>query len=122
MTTPKQITLANLAKSTAQEVFDWIVYNLKKQNEASYEGCACRYRTSTGLKCAAGWCIDDSEYESKFEGQRWSSLVDRRLVPGAHTPLINDCQRLIHDANLESGWSEESIRHIAKAYRLKINH
>lgn len=47
----------------AQEIFDKVVLHLRKQGRRAQEtneyGVAlCRYRTSDGLKCAAGWLFD----------------------------------------------------------------
>lgn len=53
-----------------QDVFDYVVYNLLKQNMASYSEKEeqCAYRGDNNLKCAAGWVIADSEYKECFEG------------------------------------------------------
>lgn len=116
---PKQVTLATLGESSAQEVFNWIVYNLLKQNRKSIfpprkpaawskpfgtngpGGSA--YRGRGGDKCAAGWLMLDSEYRSEFEKVFWSRLVKLGLVPAAHNELIYDLQK-IHDTMHPSKW------------------
>ncbi len=58
-----------------QSMFEHVVINLRKQGKRSegHIGCAqsvsCMYRNSVGDKCAAGWLIDDLDYQEIWEGQ-----------------------------------------------------
>ena len=107
--TPKAITLATLTTSTAQEVFDWVVYNLRKQGKKSRTADGmypCAYRGDSGLKCAAGWCVGDDEYSNqKFEFSSWDFLVEDGKVPPAHDRLIYDLQQT-HDSCPLSKWEK----------------
>lgn len=100
-TIPKQITLANLVKSTKQEVFDWFVYNLLKQGRKSQaydcDGIVMSmYRGGGGTKCAAGWLID-------FELNMWGDLVDDNDFPTLHSDLIKELQN-IRDNHAYDEW------------------
>lgn len=110
--TPKQITLANLASSTCQEVFDWIVYNLLRQNKRSVDNeDFCAYRGFEGTKCAAGWVISDDEYNPDFEGNSWVGLVAYQPIGASnfheivdiHDSLISKLQN-IHDNSQPDRW------------------
>jgi hypothetical protein len=119
--TIKQVTLATLQQSTEQEIFDWVVSNLMKQGKQSLEKGVCKYKTD-GLKCAAGWLIDDSEHLTRMDnlalmgGSGWSTLVSQQLVPSAHFRFIKDLQR-IHDAGEVEEWPER-FRSLATHYKL----
>jgi hypothetical protein len=94
----KTITLANLPYSSKQQVFDWVAYNLLKQNKASIdvENGLCVYRSPEGLKCAAGWCISDKEYNHSFEGHTWKELIRYENIPSNNMELIDELQS-VHD-------------------------
>jgi len=59
---------------TKQETFDTVVNFLKAQGCQAFDEMTCCYRTSTGLKCAAGCLISDADYDPFFEGL----VVDER--------------------------------------------
>lgn len=107
MNIPKQVTLANLAESSAQEVFDWVAYKLLKQNQASVTtgeyGQMCAYRGDGGTKCAAGWLISDDEYKPEFEGNGWHVLALLGDVPNEHSDMIFELQK-IHDHGNPNTW------------------
>lgn len=109
MTKPKQVTLSNLEQSSAQEVFDWVAYNLLKQNQVSkivYPGdhrSFCAYRGDNGNKCAAGWLMSDDEYKPEFEQHSWLTLSYRKIVPDAHLRLVRSLQD-IHDGTPPRKW------------------
>jgi len=101
----KVITLATLAESTPMEVFQFIEHHLLTQNAKSigFEKGICYYRGDNDLKCAAGCLISDDEYTPKFEANNWSTLVQTRRVPAAHSKLIRELQ-IIHDDVPVDSW------------------
>lgn len=102
------ITLKTLPEATAQEVFDQVAKHLLTQNETSYCDDAvgvCAYRGPDGLKCAAGCLIADDEYNTDWEQQGWTVLVDSRAVPLKHHDLIRSLQ-MIHDEYDQDSWRE----------------
>lgn len=120
----KQVTLSNLSESTEQEVFDWVVSNLLKQNKQSeeiieYNGLnSCRYRSKDGLKCAAGWLMTDKEYNPKYEENSWNSLIlDHIEIPRDHSELISELQD-IHDNSFPDRWRRE-FKELATDYNLE---
>lgn len=92
------ITLATLPQATAQEVFDQVVVHLITQGVQSLDrnDFSCVYRNPTGLKCAAGCLIADSEYKSILENKPWNILADNNEVPTTHQYLIRRLQS-VHD-------------------------
>lgn len=117
------ITLANLNKATAQEVFDQVKNHLLQQNERastnlSGQATGCKYRIGN-LKCAAGCLIADNEYNPDFEKKDWTTLADAGLVPSKHKMLIGNLQT-IHDCYNVEDWKEE-LQKIAKLHNLIWN-
>lgn len=107
MNTPKPVTLATLDKSTAQEVFDWVAFNLLRQNARSKSSHGpCAYRGLNGLKCAAGWLIADDEYDPKFETTTWHGVTDILRTHFVHDKLIFDLQQL-HDGYSADEWTKQ---------------
>lgn len=107
-TTPKVITLANLAEASEQEVADHIVFRLAGQRfrqSVDLHG-ECAYRGEMGRACAAGHCMSDAEFEAiradfdrnsdTIEGQPWQALAGIEGVPIQHVDLIGDFQEA-HD-------------------------
>lgn len=102
------ITLATLKDATAQQVFDQVATHMIKQNKRSLaekSDHACVYRSADGLKCAAGCLIADSEYKPEMDllQSSWACLIERKLVPDAHSDLIKDLQ-YVHDNYLTNKW------------------
>lgn len=52
---------------TKQELFDTVAKHLLTQKQPAYEDSMCKYRTKSGLKCAAGCLIPDDKYDSRIE-------------------------------------------------------
>lgn len=120
-----QITLANLAEATPQQVFDQVSKHMLAQNKQSknHEVGGCFYRHGD-LKCAAGCLIADSEYKPEMDtmenGTSWSDLVEHELVPtNRHDVLIGKLQD-IHDENSPEDWSDR-LQYLANISRLEFN-
>lgn len=54
---------------TKQELFDTVTKHLltQKCKALGDDGSMCRYKTDTGLKCAAGCLIPDDKYDPRLE-------------------------------------------------------
>jgi hypothetical protein len=121
------LTLKTLPKASAQEIFDQVAVHLLTQKEKSMDGAACKYRSSDGLKCAAGCLIADDEYSEDIEGSDWQGAVDilieeddsADLEANYHTALIAGLQR-IHDDSSKLDWLFE-LTDIAHTYRLNTD-
>lgn len=116
------ITLTTLAQASAQEVFDQVRAGLLAQGKQSKNhdgpGGRCLYRGPNGFKCAAGFLMDDSEYNcSRMESIGWSGLVRRALVPDNHADLIIQLQT-IHDKTEPKSW-DSALRRLAEQHGLK---
>lgn len=98
----KQITLANLAEATEQEIFNQVARHLLKQKvQAKQIHGVCAYRAVEGRMCAAGCLIADDEYTPEFDRQgAWQYVVASMpgKVTSVHKNFIMQLQRL-HDAN-----------------------
>lgn len=121
MREPKVITLANLASSTEQEVFDHVVYRLYRQDwkqSVSDDGVTCRYRGAHGRACAAGHCMTDEEYNSeRMEGTVWKMLWLDGVVPRMHGGLISALQRA-HDESSKEYHMPNHLRTVAGQFGL----
>jgi hypothetical protein len=102
------ITIPNLK----QEVFDIVSNHLLTQMKRSsvafqtpqkYNHENCKYRTSDGLKCAAGILIPDDQYDPKMEGKSWHDLVSEGLVEDKFAFTIYELQG-IHDWTKPEDW------------------
>lgn len=73
---------------TAQEIFDKVATHLLRQGKKSEgPGKGCLYRGPNGLKCAAGFLIDDAYYDPKFEG-KGVGAISKADTP--NTVLLNE--------------------------------
>ena len=101
----KEITLATLYTFSAQQVFNYVARHLLEQAEKSQDGLTahCKYKTASGLKCAAGCLISSEEYHTTLEGRNWGAFPG---TPEAHMNLITALQRL-HDRHVVATWLEE---------------
>lgn len=119
------ITLATLPQATAQQVFDQVATHLltqkqKAQTITERDGKVCCYRTSDGLKCAAGCLISDEEYHqfvgSNINFKPWYIVSGIVNVQGVHDRLINDLQNC-HDGVEETSW-KDALSVIATDHKL----
>jgi hypothetical protein len=97
------------ALSDAQSVFDFVVRNLRDQGGPSTlaDVANCAYRGSNDRKCAAGFLINDEEYDRDMEGQNLSEdWLDRfNFSPDhplrTHIELVRTLQQRHDDMALE---------------------
>lgn len=113
-----------------QETFDFVVASVLKQGEPSINvhnpgtgSLVCAYRSSSGLKCAAGFLIPDELYRAGFEGKTIVELVNLGLVKIANLALVSQLQAA-HDWNAVAGSDfvshfKKECRIIARIYRLE---
>lgn len=108
--------MINVHEATCQEIFDYVVEFLLRQNEksvgeiGSFDGCM--YRTiSSGnsgnkvLCCAVGCLLPEDQYHPKYEGENFSTAIPY-FIPLNHTPkedLLLDLQ-CIHDERSPFEW------------------
>lgn len=124
-----QITLANLAEATPQQVFNQVSAHLLKQNKQSKTilngkgNPGCAYRGDGGVMCAAGCLIADSEYDKSMDttspssGTAWHSLIARGIVPTTqHDDMIGRLQSL-HDIQQPHYW-RSALAGLAADYNL----
>ena len=105
---------------TNQEVFDKVATHLLTQNKKAIcpiDG-RCKYRTSEGLKCAAGIMISDDEYSPEMENRGISNLIAvhklEKLAP--FYKLLHKLQ-CIHDVAGVADWRNE-LRMTAQIHNL----
>jgi hypothetical protein len=98
-----KITLKNLHEKTELQVVEYVRRFLLEQRERSLtEEGDCAYRAGE-LKCAAGCLIAEDEYNPMMEENVWRKLVKDRLVPSAHSDIIQILQN-IHDNYPVEAW------------------
>ena len=110
---------------TEQETFDIVVTNLRKQGCKSLSMSGeCRYRTPEGLRCAAGWLIQDEDYMDDIEDtpvlstSRKSNKITTLIQSYGHNvDLVRELQK-VHDIYSVDSW-EEHFALIATHYNLK---
>lgn len=125
---PESITLKTLHSFTPQQIFDYVVDKLRKQNRKSMniepgsdEG-VCVYRSDDGCKCAAGHLIGDDEYTPKMEGMVFFGVesVFENLFESPpseeQNQLIGSLQS-VHDSTEVSEW-EEGFKTVSIRYGL----
>lgn len=79
---------------TKQEIFNQVVNHLRAQGcAAKSDDGYCKYRTSDGLKCAAGCLIDDEHYDIRFENKR---VTDPAVNKALQNSGINMQDQSIH--------------------------
>ena len=109
-----------------QEIFDTVLFGLRKQGHASKSGEGhCSYRGKDGAMCAAGLLIKDKHYSPQIEGDMVEDpLVQSVLlesgVSACHIEFVSHLQTA-HDHELdEDGMAtwEDEMRSIAAAYSL----
>ena len=113
----KTVTIDNLAESTAQEVFDFIVSSLLKQGEqcCDVDGI-CAMRGINGTCCAAGFLVPDDKYDEQMELKDWYEVIDEFKISESHMCLIAHLQG-VHDAYSADQWGDY-FEQVAQEYEL----
>ena len=74
-----------------QQVFDFIVTKLAVQRRAAVTNGACKYRGDDGCKCAVGWLMSDSQYDStwdEFGDPIYSGRVGTEVNPDGPATML----------------------------------
>jgi hypothetical protein len=106
---------------TNQQIFNKVAKHLLEQNEKSYNGLDCVYRSPDGLMCAAGCLIPPHVLVP--EGQAFSDLAtaiheESRI---AHTSLaLVQTLQGVHDGCNPERWPSR-LREVADDFGLKCN-
>jgi hypothetical protein len=111
------IDLSNLAEATEQEVFDQVKNHLLTQGVKCESDDTCLYRGENNLKCAAGCLIADHQYMPEMEENNWETLVEKGIVPSAHSDLIEALQK-VHDTCTVGTWSNY-LWEVAREFNLQ---
>lgn len=119
----KIVTLANLAESSEQEVFDHVLVHARKQGRKSLALgliSQCCYRNHQGLACFGGALMTDDEalaiHHEGYNGSSWAGLVHSECVTGTHDRLVTKLQ-VIHDTTDVSAW-EQAFKDLANTNNL----
>lgn len=111
---------------TLQDIFNKVATHLIEQGKpAATELGICKYRTNTGLRCAAGCLIPDELYDNKIENHsvRYTETAailyeagvydedERDTQCGARVDLLAQLQR-IHDNAADKDLSLDEIKRI----------
>lgn len=113
-----RITLATLKDATKQQIFDQVARHLLKQNERAVdvEG-RCKYRTESGLMCAAGCLISDEEYTPRMDKHgSWGGVVMAGFACNTHLEFIGALQNMHDNDNPDSGDFETRLGAFVKRY------
>ena len=104
-------------ESSAQEVFSFVVKNLREQGVKSEDFTyGCLYRGPEGTMCAGGFLISDSTYTPFLENKYWNDLVGLNIVSEVHKDLIIHLQEVHDDSDVEE-WETGFLR-VAQAHNL----
>ena len=109
-------TIVDLETATAQEVFDLVAGHLLWQNAKSENADACLYRGPNGLKCAAGFLLNDDVDFSLIENRAWEDAIVLLELSNRHENLISTLQ-MIHDQEDLKDWKER-LSELAKDFKL----
>lgn len=112
---------------TNQEVFDKVLFALRKQGRASIrythsQNSECAYRGHDGMKCAVGHLIPDEKYNAGLEGVKCSDLQVRYAAGlTEHQEDLGIALQDAHDHCLSvspEAW-EERMRRVAVRFDLE---
>ena len=108
------------------EIFIKISNHLLTQNKKSVNSAGkCLYKTSSGLRCAAGCLIPDKDYDPKMEGDYINGDVKNQLISKFFKDsgfsekeiyLIRELQ-WVHDTKPIKSWRNE-LNLIAKKFEI----
>lgn len=130
------ISIHNLHEFTDNQIIDFVAARLAEQGRKSQqEGCVhggCLYRGPNNTKCAFGWLIPDSEFNSDMEQIGAGSVIET-YFPAAenYIDLISALQN-VHDGIPVDKWAaafellkkEREGSYIGEYYKIsnKINY
>ena len=102
-----------------QELFDKVVNHLRVQGCKALENEHCKYRTASGLKCAAGCLIPDDMYKPSMEGMNIIGVIQNNpnLEDVISNPGLISRLQFIHDWIEVMSW-EESFKGVAIQFGL----
>jgi hypothetical protein len=99
---------------THQEIFNTVLFGLRKQGVASVEpGKGCRYRGPNGTKCAVGMLIPDDKYHWEIETLGTSDAKVQACLPFAMDSTVHHLLSMLqsaHDIDLRQSMEEWEIR------------
>lgn len=114
--------------SDLQKIFDIVYAGLKSQEfkQSTILGVGCLYRGPYGLKCAAGWLIDDEDYDEGLESiacmnEEVSSVIEKSCERRGVAFDIKDIkfiQELQNAHDCSVGDMEERLKNVASQYEL----
>jgi hypothetical protein len=107
--------------SAEQKTFNKIYRHLLRQNERSADKDGiCLYRGPRGLRCAAGVCIPNKDYNKNMENTNADGELVRPVLlkKGYHVKAAQDLQ-IIHDTTPVPQW-QGALEHYAREHYLTI--
>lgn len=129
-------------KEIQQDLFNQAYIGLRNQNwqrsiNVVNGNESCRYRSSSGLKCAVGHCIPDNLYKKDvYEGRSFAipfydnavQLTTGECIKAGEycraerliLAEILSCMQAAHDLNAEPNNVKREMDHIADIYKLEI--
>jgi len=106
------MNLTTINNYSLQEIFDFISNHLLTQNERSGDVgyrkmFSCKYKSSTGLKCAVGCLMSDEEYDVKLEGYGINSNKFNKFNISEDRKDLLRALQMIHDSIKPDSWKRE---------------
>jgi len=120
----------NIPQTKEEFLLDTIRYYGEDTSRRAKRGASCKYRTSTGEKCAIGRFIDDKSYNKNMEGKMVGQIKGKLPSPLCHweNRFLNVVQQL-HDVSHYwqeskglSGDGEDLVKSIIAEHNLSITH
>jgi hypothetical protein len=113
-------------KYSKQKAFDTVVEQLVKQGKPSYSNNECFYRSTRGLKCAAGCLISDNINVTKFNSISWLNACKKEpsLNNIASANFVIQLQTAHDDHAATIGWRKHwfnSMIKLADQHKLSSN-
>lgn len=119
----KPLNIRSLPKAGSQRIFNFVARHLLKQGaQAELHNGTCVFRSESGLKCAVGCLIPDSEYVDSMdmEATTITGLLQHFYpdvtVSKDKLDLLRELQR-VHDNTSTTLWPER-LGDVAKLFNL----
>jgi hypothetical protein len=109
---------------TEQKIYDYVLVHLRQQNAQSVAANGdCMYRNPTGLACAIGCLIPETEYHANMEDINVNALLQESIGTAAFQHLYGFNSILIqlqhvHDGNTPKHW-ETRMESLALQFNVK---